>query len=261
MGSVEKAICLIAAAYGTGPLAGIRTMPERYWSPACRVTGDGDESNPAASAGLLVARPTETIERAGRAINPKDPKQAKWLATMPPETRNAVHAWNEANSVRQSGRGVSYRVSEHVHWKRTVGTMVVPETRPTHGPMVALADAQLDGPLEGWLILAATMQVERWPDVRRFVVACGHPGWAADEAARRIIARADPLRARAKLYGIRAETFGREVRSADCRLQGWLSEAARRFLDAYENPPDRMVNHGEANACRAETWWRPLKAS
>ena len=256
---VEAVVRLVAKAYGYGAVlvdGGYTVGKGRAWTPTCPDTGDGDESNPAANPGLTIVKPSETLEKAGRAVNEKSSGHRRWLEGLSAGDRATVDAWSDANDLRARGRGVPYRVREHQHWKQTLGVMVFPETRPRHDVMMALSVAKLDGPLSPWLHMVAAEHLHLWPDVRRYAIACGHPGWAADEAAYRLCVRREPIRDRAKLKGVRAATYCAEVDRAETRLREWLERACHRVAAVYERQ-DSTANHGDPSALMAETWWHP----
>lgn len=259
---VDTAIRLVAQAYGYGRVlvsGGFTVGKAQPWQPTDRMTGDGDESNPAASPGLAICKPSETIEKAGTAINPKSPGHARWLNRMEPGERQAVDEWNAQAAFAIRGRGKAYRFGEFQHWQQTQGVMVFPQTRPRRCVLLALAVAKLDGPLDAWLHVVAAGHFAKWPDVRRYVVACGHEGWAADEAAYRLCVRREPIRVRAKLQGIRAARYAAEVDRAEARLREWLERACFRLLAVYEREGG-AENYGEPSGLRAETWWHPARS-
>ncbi|WP_457020722.1 hypothetical protein [Luteimonas sp. A611] len=256
---VDRVVQLLAGAFGYGAVlvtGGYTMGKERPWNPTHPETGDGDDSNPAANPGLLICRPSEVLETAGKAISPKSPEYARWLAKLKPADREAVVTWNAQTDIRIRGRGQPYRFGEFQHWKRTQGVMVFPRTKPRHCVLLAMTVASLDGPLSPWLHMVAAGQHEQWAKVRPYAVACGHPGWAADEAAYRLCVRREPIRERAKARGVRAATYAPAVDRAETRLREWLERACLRVLAVYESGSESF-NFGDPSALRAETWWHP----
>lgn len=151
--------------------------------------------------GLPIARRTETLERADKAAN----------------------------------------VGEFHHWQRAKGIAVMPRVRPKRAALIALADANLAGPLKDWLLVYALQDWGRWPRVRRFALAC-RPGTAAiDDAAQRILWRTAEISQdeRAKALGIRATAYRQSTRAAESMLREWLSRAAISFLKALNTETDR----------------------
>lgn len=269
MSAADKAVRLIALAYGCG--RHLEDVADRFAvSVRTQEGGSDDEENSNVADGFYVTKQTETLMQAGRAINPKDREQARHLSRCEPDHLLAAQEWSDSHRLAPRGRGLPYRVSEFEHWKTvTKNIVMVPRARPTSRVMDALADADLDGPLEHLLMFAATQEAKYWPKVRLHAVACGHAGWACDEAGL-LMAIGDcrkehrphdlPRRRqsdRAKANGMRAETYALAVRAARSLLEEWLHRAAVRLLEAMAPESGVALNHGEPSALMAETWLRP----
>lgn len=149
--------------------------------------------------GLSIARRTETLEKADKSAN----------------------------------------VGEFHHWQRAKGIALIPRLRPRRSALIALADANLEGPLEDWLLLYAIQDWRRWPRVRQFALACRPGEVAMDDAAQRILWRRAEVSQdrRAKSLSMNAEAFRKSTRAAESMLMDWLARAANRFLAAL-NPVD-----------------------
>lgn len=255
MNSVERAVALVAQAYGIGPLLDVldTTEPE---------PGPDDAYSDDLGGALLITKEAEPLEQAGRAIHPSESKQPEWFRKLPAAERQWLLHWSEGASFRMRGRGLDYRVGEFCHWARTVGVVVVPRTRPAHRVQIAIADAGLTGPLEPWLVLVATQRAELWPRVKLYAVAAGLAPWAADEAARRIvIGRREWDRERAKHFHMRVEDYAAATRTAECRLRDWLQQAATAFLRAYETPSEMQLNYGQQSGHKPDSLWHPERES
>ena len=255
MNSVERAVALVAQAYGIGPLLDVMDAMAPEPGP--------DDEYPADFGGaLLIAKEAEPLEQAGRAIHPNQAKQPDWFRKLPPLERQWLLQWSEGASFRMRGRGVDYRVGEFCHWARTVGIVVVPRTRPAHLVHIAISDAGLSGPLEPWLVLVATQRIELWPKVRLYAIAAGLAPWAADEAARRIVVgQREWDRERAKHFHMRVEDYAAETRRAECKLRDWLQQAASAFLRAYETPSEMQLNYGQQSGHKPDSLWHPERES
>lgn len=182
MSAVDKAVRLIALAHGCG--RHLEGVPDKFAvSTGTDEGGSDDEENSNVADGFYVTKQTETLMQAGRAINAKDAEQRRLLRGCDADTLKAAQEWSDTHRLAPRGRGLAYRVSEFEHWKTaTQKVVMVPRARPTTRVLDALSDAGLDGPLRSLLIFVATQDAHFWPKVRLHAVACGHTGWACDEA-------------------------------------------------------------------------------
>jgi len=146
--------------------------------------------------GLPIARRTETLERANRAAN----------------------------------------VGELHHWQRCKGMAVTPRARLNRNAVGSLAFAKLDGPLEDWLRVYALQDWRRWPNVRRYAIACRRDPVAIDDAAQRILWRTGELSqdGRARQLSTNAESYRRRTRAAESMLREWLERAATQYLHSLD---------------------------
>lgn len=237
-------------------------------------TGDGDENNPAATSGLSIANRSESLMRAGSAINPKDRRQAQLLSRSDTDELQRAQAWSDENSLRKAGRRVSYKVHEFERCKTATAVLMAPRARPVARLLEALADAQLDGPLEQVLMFAATQDLRYWPKVQLYAEACGHIAWACEEAsvllalgewrARRncnATRSASPARQRdrAKALYMRVEDYAQAVHAASARLEDWLEHASWLLLDVIAPESNVLQNFGDPSAIPSETWWHPAR--
>lgn len=277
MSATERAIRLIALAYGYGPhfdgVLDAYVAPAQRWTPTNRRTGDGDENNPAGTSGLSISNRSETLMRAGSAINPKDRRQTQLLSRCDADKLRTAQEWSDANSIRKAGRGIDYKVHEFEHWQTVTSVVMVPRARPISRVLDALADAELDGPLEPLLMFAATQDPRYWPKVKLHAEACGHPSWACDEAGLLVAlgewhtrrsrnskhnrSASRRQRDRAKALCMRIEDYATVVHAAFGRLDEWLNRASCRVLDAMAPESSVLQNFGEPSATLAETWWHP----
>lgn len=182
MSATDRAVRLVALAYGCG--RHLEDVADKFAvSTRTQEGGPDDEENSNVAEGFYVTKQTETLMQAGRAINAKDAEQRRLLAGCDADTLRAAQEWSDTHRLAPRGRGLAYRVSEFEHWKTATQKVVrVPRARPTTRVLDALSDAELDGPLRSLLMFAATQDAHYWPEVRLHAVACGHAGWACDEA-------------------------------------------------------------------------------
>lgn len=287
--AVTRGIQLLAQAYGAGQSydrTGARfVLSSSGWDPTDTQIGEGDGSRPAASSGLSLVRETETLLRAGRAINEKDREQKRLLTRAPAAEVEKARLWSESHSLRKRGRGTPYPVTEFDTWTRAPGVLFVP-VNPSGAKVVrALSRAGLTGPFPHLLLFAATHELSHWRKVEPFLVACGHPEWACDVVALEFFGLDRTIADGAKAAGVRAETYSRERDRARARVDGWLDSAAPRIaerlhesgsligeevyvvdgvvrvLDGGRPPrPSRdpaTFNYDELSAHKPETWWHP----
>lgn len=283
-----QGVQLLARAYGYGQswdrTEGRLAIGGVSWEPTDARSGAGDEANPAASAGITLARETETLLLAGKAVNPKDKRQNQLMQRAPPAQRAEALAWSEQNDLKDvNGKTSPYRVREFEHWKQSGGVMFVPTVPSSQKTLRALSRAKLAGPLRHMLLFAATHDLQHWAKVVPFAVASGHPAWACEEVAREFCGAKRTVREGAKDAGVRAEDWSREVRRARAWLDGWMERAGARLLagrgeygvlveDSVYLPTDSATsalgrhvrdpatsNHGDLTGITAERWWRPQR--
>jgi len=235
--AIDRASRLLASAWGCGSAWGAIECPV---DKARRFLRNGNESNPAATPGLTMCRQSETLERVNQFAH------RGWLERQPEIVRKEVLAWERANAHRGAKR---FNVTEHEHWQRTPKTAAYPLVRPSRTTRLALASKSLKGPLADLLLLFALEDWSRWPNVRRYAVAC--------------IPAADWDRAIDDVMHSIPQT------RSGWLLWRWLDRAAFEFLKARQEasetlailesmqPSGEFASGSQGHGHRAETWWHP----
>lgn len=235
--AIERASRLIASAWGYGSAWEATECPV---DKARRFLRNGNESNPAATPGLTMCRQSETLERV------KHFAHRGWLERQPDIVRKQVLAWERTNAHLGSKR---FNVTEHEHWQPTKGTAAYPIVRPARAARMALGCESLKGPLADLLLLFALEDWSRWPNVRRYAVACLPRGdW--DQAIDDVMRSVPQTR-------------------AGWLLWNWLDRAAFKFLEARMQtertlaaletmqPSGELATGSQGKGHRSETWWHP----
>lgn len=223
--AVDLVVRSIAGAFGFGA----PTRPTiRHATRRC----SSQESCPDDGAYLPIHR-VHSIEQAASKYLPTQAvarKQA--LDRFSPKDRQAVLDFDRMAMMRASA--AADRTRQLRSWKTQGSLTAAPVRRPSRLVLHALADAHLDGPLAAWLMLYAIGDERRWQLVCMHMTACGHPEWAALEAARRLLVGRPQrsYRESAKDQALQEQRFRTEVQSAERRLLEWLSRASRRVAAA-----------------------------
>lgn len=244
-----------------------------------------DDERPAVAPGLVIVKRTETEQRAGFAVNPKDRRQARLLARADPEQAQTAQAWSDTHTLRTRGKRSAYNTREARTWTASGGVAFVPVNPSAAKTMRALARADLTGPLPHLLLFAATLEVRHWLTVQRYMVACGHPPWACEQVALEFYGLDRTNADGARHAGVRAEVWIAQVGRARRRVDSWLDRAGPRIaenvtergrlvadevymvdgqiriLDGGERPREARdpatYSGSEPSAMMAESWWRP----
>ncbi len=223
--TVDLVVRSIAGAFGFG-------VPTR---PAIRHAtrrSPSEECCPDDGAYLPIHR-VHSIEQAASKYLPTQAAARKQaLDRFSPRDRQAVLDFDQLAMMRSSA--AADRTRQLRSWKTQGSLTAAPVRGPGRLVLHALTDAQLDGPLAAWLMLYAIGDERRWPLVCMHMTACGHPEWAALEAARRLLVSRPQrsYRESAKGQALQEQRFRTEVQSAERRLLEWLSRASRRVAAA-----------------------------
>lgn len=223
--AVDLVVRAIAGVFGLGSIARIAIRQEPRGHPREEASSDD-------GAGLPVYR-VHSIEQAASAYLPtRTAARQQLLEWFNPKDRREVMDFDQSASMRS--RSAVDRTRQVRAWKRQGSLTAFPARGPSRLVLHALVDAQLDGPLEAWLLLYAIGDESGWPLVCRYMTACGHPEWAVWEAARRILNgdRHRSYREAAKDQACQESRFRRQVQAAEKRLLDWLDRASRRVAAA-----------------------------
>jgi hypothetical protein len=197
---------------------------------------------PALGPGLHISWQTETMELAGRILNPRH--QPAWFTALEPANQAVVREWSEANPLNSSGAD---RVREHDHWKSAKGVIVVPRVRSGCDAAIALVDAAMETeacvPL---LILYALQDDAQLPAIVRRATAEGLDLQATRYVLERLIwpmsrmPKKKPhllpnVDAQAAELGISRQASRDRYRAARDVLHGWLHAASVAFLKSYSH--------------------------
>lgn len=227
----EKAAHILALGFGYGSCW---TRDYEFAKPTTwRAGAAGDESSPAATNGLHIARETETLELASRAIHPKEKKQPEWVKTLSASERAKALAWSAEHSLSIESNGAR-RVREFEHWKTITSKVCVPHVRSGADVSAALAMAHLPGPLLPLLLLYALEDRRQVEAVLRYACACGARPEIVRDALVRLLLPAMVPRGQAKpSIRMRASEYRKQLHETSARLERWLRDAAAEFLRAY----------------------------
>ncbi len=223
--AVDFVVRSIAGAFGFG-------APTRPTSRHATRRSLSEESCMDDGAYLPIHR-VHSIEQAASKYLPTQAAARKQaLDRFSPKDRQAVLDFDQLAVMRAPA--ATDRTRQLRSWKTQGSHTAAPVRGPSRLVLHALADAHLDGPLAAWLMLYAIGDERGWPLVCRYMTACGHPEWAASEAARRLLVRRPQrsYRESAKDQARQEARFRREVQSAERRLLEWLARASRRVAVA-----------------------------
>ncbi len=223
--AVDLVVRSIAGAFGFG-------APTRPTIRHATRRSSSEECCPDDGAYLPIHR-VHSIEQAASKYLPTQVAARKQaLDRFSPKDRQAVLDFDQMAVMRAPA--AADRTRQLRSWKTQGSLTAAPVRGPGRLVLHALADAHLDGPLAAWLMLYAIGDERGWPLVCRYMTACGHPEWAALEAARRLLVRRPQrsYRESAKYQARQEARFRREVQSAERRLLEWLARASRRVAVA-----------------------------
>jgi len=177
------------------------------------------------------------VVHAARDYLPKDPRgREAALSAFDADKRQTVEEFDKATNMRADASNLDLHASRtrRVHaWsnKKFPGVVVIPATRPVRPVLLALADADLDGPLEDWLMVYAAQQMWRWPKVELYLKAMGHEEREAKVAACRLLGVGQSYRDGAKAAQARSADFTAKVKAVEGLLWDWLERASYVLLE------------------------------
>jgi len=194
-----------------------------------------------------MARETETVELAGKAINAK--WRPAWFRRLPASKRAQLLAWNNTHHLsRKRGDGIG----EFQQWEKNPSFGSVPSRDGSRKAAAALADARLGDPLEPLLRLYALQDVSQWPIVKRCLVARGFHPHACEVAIRKVLF--DYIRivnVDDEARGHNKAKFRAWVHDAERTLHRWLRKASWRFMRAHGWTPDTYVTEPQRTPRRS----------
>lgn len=223
--AVDLVVRSIAGAFGFG-------APTRPTIRHATRRSSSEESCPDDGAYLPIHRVHSIEQVASKYLPTQAAARKQTLDRFSPKDRQAVLDFDQLAVMRAPA--ATDRTRQLRSWKTQGSHTAAPVRGPSRLVLHALADAHLDGPLAAWLMLYAIGDERGWPLVCRYMTACGHPEWAALEAARRLLVRRPQrsYRESAKDQARQEARFRREVQSAERRLLEWLARASRRVAVA-----------------------------
>jgi len=219
--AIDVAAKALACAFG---VSSSMSVPLTRWSGA-----DG-EPNPDRGATLSLCRRGRVQQSASGYLPEGLQAREKALQLFKPADRDAIVEFDGVAEMRAPGS--KSRTRQMRAWNASKVLVATPATRPSRFALHALVDAHLDGPLEAWLLLYSTGKRNCWETVSLHMAACGHPDWAAREAATRLMGNRRPFREVAKEVAKREAYCRSQVMAAERRLMNWLSRASRSFVRA-----------------------------
>lgn len=222
--NVDRASRAVAAAYGCG--ACMAVVWQATWVEVPTPEEGGDDP-----AGLAIHTRGRVVHAAQDYL-PKDPRaREEVLSAFNADELRTVEEFDRVTNMR--ARRVPTRTRRVHRWsnKQFSGVVVIPAVRPVRPVLVALADAELDGPLEDWLMVYAAQQMWRWPKVEMYLKAMGYEEREAREAACRLLGMGQSYRDGARSAGVRAATFTDKVKVIEGVLWDWLERASYALLE------------------------------
>jgi hypothetical protein len=182
----------------------------------------------------------ERVIQAARDYLPKDPRARRAeLSGIDADKRRTLEEFDKVTNMRvtradASNLGLHAPRIRRVHrWNNSKfpGVVVIPATRPVRPVLLALADADLDGPLEDWLMVYAAQQMWRWPKVEMYLKAMGHEELESKEAASRLLGVGKSYKNGAKAARARSADFTAKVKAVEGVLWDWLERASYALLE------------------------------
>lgn len=241
--NVDRASRAVAAAYGCGACMAM------VWH-ASWVEVPIAEDGTADPAGLAIHTRGAVVHDARKYLPRGRHARAAALSAFDADKRRTVEAFDNATNMRADASNPDMHASRtrRVHaWsnKASPGVVVIPAVRPVRPVLMALADADLDGPLEDWLMLYAAQQLWRWPQVELYLVALGHKRHHAREAAARLLGLGRSYKDGAASEGVRESAYRNRVRAIERVLWDWLERASYALLEELGEAGDRDWNAGD----------------
>lgn len=227
--NVDRASRAVAAAYGCGACMAVVWQASWVEVPAPEEGGEDP-------AGLAIHTRGRVVH-AARDYLPKDPRAREAaLSAFDADKRRMVEEFDRTTNMRADASNLDLHASRarRVHaWsnKNFPGVVVIPASRPVRPVLLALADADLDGPLEDWLMIYAAQQMWRWPKVELYLKAMGHEEREAKEAACRLLGVGQSYRDGARAAQARSADFTAKVKAVEGVLWDWLERASYALLE------------------------------
>lgn len=241
--NVDRACRAVAAAYGCG--ACMAMVGQASWVEV-PVAEDG-ASDP---AGFAIHTRGPVVHDARKYLPRGRFARAAALSAFDADKKRTVEEFDHATNMRADASNLELHASRtrRVHaWnnKKFPGVVVIPAVRPVRPVLMALADAELDGPLEDWLMLYAAQQLWRWPKVELYLVALGHDPAYAREAAARLLGRGRSYKDGAISAGTRESAYRKKVRAIERVLWDWLERGSYALLEELGGAASENWSAGE----------------
>lgn len=241
--NVDRACRAVAAAYGCG--ACMAMVWQASWVEV-PVAEDG-ASDP---AGLAIHTRGAVVHDARKYLPRGRSARAAALSAFDADKKRTVEEFDHATNMRADASNLELHASRtrRVHaWnnKKFPGVVVIPAVRPVRPVLMALADAELGGPLEDWLMLYAAQQLWRWPKVEPYLVALGHDPAYAREAAARLLGRGRSYKNGAISAGTRESAYREKIRAIERVLWDWLERASYALLEELGGAASENWSAGE----------------
>lgn len=237
--NVDRASRAVAAAYGCGACMAVGW--QATWVEVATPEEGGEDT-----AGLAIHTRGRVVHGA-RDYLPKDLRaRDAALSAFNADELRTVEEFDRVTNMR--ARRVPTRTRRVHRWsnKQFSGVVVIPAVRPVRPVLVALADAELDGPLEDWLMVYAAQQMWRWPKVEMYLKAMGYEERETREAACRLLGVGQSYRDGARSAGVRAATFTGKVKIIEGVLWDWLERACYALLEELGESSGWEVGEGKA---------------
>lgn len=255
MDNAECAARILARAFGYG----------QAWE-ARLVNVPADDSPALAPDGLAVCHEAKTLERTGDSVSvwlgrqgaqdwQLTPEQRQARATLPPEERERLWAWERANPLAKGQQANPYRPREFDRW---VSAKAVQIMRPLNAMDTCALEALagIPKPLQATLLLYALQDGRHWPTVETYaratLPASAHVG-IPEGMFRLLVGRSVDSRARA--LKMRRADYVEMTTPALHLFEDWLQRASETFLAALDRPPPPAGSQG--NAHTTQEWLRP----
>lgn len=241
--NVDRACRAVAAAYGCG--ACMAMVWQASWVEV-PIAEDGAVD----PAGLAIHTRGAVVHDARKYLPKGRHARAVALSAFDADKRRTVEVFDHATNMRADASNLELHASRtrRVHaWsnKKFPGVVVIPAVRPVRPVLMALADAELGGPLEDWLMLYAAQQLWRWTRIEPYLMALGHEPAYAREAAARLLGRGCSYKDGAISAGIRESAYRKKIRAIERVLWDWLERASYALVEELGEAGDRDWNAGD----------------
>jgi len=219
--AVELVVRALANAFG---------LPCAMTVSLVRSSSGGEQEYGDSTATLSVRSHGRVLQSANGYLPESRSDRQRVIHSFKQVDRDTVLEFEERARMRASGSAA--RTRQVRVWSASSMHLALPSVRPARTVLHALVDARLTGPLEPWLLVYTLGLPDHWGTVSVFMEACGHPQWAAREAALRLMGVRRPFREVAKDQAVRESSCRSEVSAAERRLLDWLSRASRSVVRA-----------------------------